>query len=169
MLVNQSFYQCCCGKDPCPQPALNMTRDFCWIPKTEFYPCHSLKGFAGWVEGYITDHVQPVAAVAIFLCLLQFFTSIAACCNQCQGRKQQEKDKISGPMSYDGLDGMYGEGEEAYAGGDNAYKAYAGYVKSGAVGRPGSAAALPAVAPGATAPPAPPRVAGAPPPAPPRK
>jgi hypothetical protein len=169
MLVNQSFFQCCCGKDKCPQPALNMTRDFCWIPKTEPYPCQGLPDFARFVEDYIRERVEPVAYVAFFLCLLQLFTSIVACCNQCQGRKQQEKDKISGPMSYDGLDGMYGEGEEAYTGGDNAYKAYAGYVKSGAVGRPGSAAALPAPGAGAAAPPAPPRPGGAPPPAPPRK
>jgi hypothetical protein len=175
MLVNQSFYYCCCGMKKCPQPQMNMTRDFCWIPKTEPYPCDSIMSFATFVEEYIRDRVEPVAGVALFLCLLQLFTSVATCCNQCSGRKQQEKDKISGPMSYDGLDGMYGEGEEAYAGGDNAYKAYAGYVKSGAVGRPGSAAAIPTPGvptPGATAPPAPPRAAGAsgaPPPAPPRK
>ena len=135
VLVNQSFFYCCCGKDKCPQPQLNMTRNLCWVPQSELYPCDSVHSFAPWIEGYIKGKIEPVAFCAFFLCLLQFFTSVVACCNQCQGKKQQEKDKISGPVSYDGLDGMYGEGEEAYGGGGGkSYESYVGYVKGGGVG-----------------------------------
>ncbi len=140
-LLNMSYSECCCNLPPnsfriaCTLVE-NNTKS-CWLPPTMDYPCDSIVRFKTFLVDYIEERIQPVAGVALFLCLLQLFTSITACCNQCAGKKQSEKEKIAGPMAYDGL---YAEGED-YAGG-NAYDAYAGYVKSGTTGRPGSAAAV---------------------------
>ncbi len=142
-----------------------MTRDYCWVPRSEPYPCDDVNNFGTFLKDYIDERIQPVAALAIFLCLLQFFTSVVACCNQCQGKKQAEKDKIAGAMSYDGMDGMYGDQEAgapsfASAGADGAYGKWAGQA-----GRPGSAAVVqppPPVAARAPGPPKRPTLPGAP-------
>lgn len=167
MMVNSSFYACCCGYKKCPNLALNMTRNYCWIPRSEPYPCDSVESFAVYLKEYVEGNIQPVAGLALFLCMLQLFTSIVACCNQCQGKKQQEKDKIAGAMSYDGMDGMYGDqegGGQAQGVQDNTFGKFA------APARAGSAAALPAggggAPPVATRAPGPPKRAapiGAPP------
>lgn len=155
-LVNMSFFACCCGSLKCPQPALNMTRNYCWVPRTEPYPCDDVNDFGTFIKRYIDERIEPVAGFAIFLCLVQFFTSVVACCNQCQGKKQQEKDKIAGPMSYDGMDGMYGDQEAGstpgFAAADGAYGKWAGQG-----GRPGSAAVMQPPPPVAARAPGPPK------------
>lgn len=139
--VNQSFVDCCCGAGNgayirCPNGT-------CWLSPSLPYPCDSVGTFSTYLSEYISSRIEPVAGVALFLCLLQLFTSITACCNQCAGRKVEEAKKIGGALSYDGL---YSEGEEAYSG-----YGYESYVKSGQVpARPGSAAAQAAA--GAAAP-----------------
>jgi hypothetical protein len=145
-----------------------MTRNYCWIPKAEPYPCNDVNDFGTFLKEYISDRIEPVAGLAIFLCLLQFFTSVVACCNQCQGKKQAEKDKIAGAMSYDGMDGMYGDQEAgapgggfASAGADAAYGKWAGQG-----GRPGSAVAQPPPPVAARAPGPPKRAAPGPAPGP---
>jgi len=149
MMVNSSFYACCCGYKKCPNKALNMTRDYCWIPKSEPYPCDTVENFGTFLKEYVDDNIKPVAGLALFLCMLQLVTSIVACCNQCQGKKQQEKDKIAGAMSYAGVDEMYNENQ---AGGGGGSEPSFGKPFS-APARPGSAAALPVgtYPPGATA------------------
>jgi hypothetical protein len=167
-LVNLTFYQCCCNFHHCPYTEGNKTwvgTGACWLPSNAFYPCDTVGNFKLFLVDYIDSGIQPVAGVALFLCLLQLFTSITACCNQCAGVKQAERDKIAGPMAYDGL---YAEGEEAYAAGG---ETYGSYVKSGA--RPGSASGASApklgAAPGAPKGGAPARAGGAPPALPARK
>jgi hypothetical protein len=157
-----SYFACCCGTLKCPQPKLNMTRDYCWVPRSEPYPCDDVNNFGTFLKEYIDERIQPVAGLAIFLCLLQFFTSVVACCNQCQGKKQAEKDKIAGAASYDGMDGMYGDQEGGQPQGvqDNTFGKFA------APARAGSAAALPGggggAPPVATRAPGPPKRNGAP-------
>jgi hypothetical protein len=125
-LVNISYYSCCCNFRRCPYISGNVTitglyGGACWIPSKQPYPCDSIDSFKTFLVEYIDEGIQPVAGVALFLCLLQLFTSITACCNQCAGVKQAEKDKIAGSVAYDGL---YAEGEEAYASGGEKYGSY---------------------------------------------
>ncbi len=136
-LVNQSYADCCCDLRRCPNGT-------CWLPAVLPYPCDTLDTFKTFLVDFISERIQPVAGVALFLCILQLFTSITACCNQCAGKTLQEQKKMSGPLSYDGL---YAENDEGAGYG------YESYVKGGQA-RPGSAAAAPPNA-GATAPRAP--------------
>lgn len=138
-LVNMTFYQCCCDFHHCPYTVGNVTKNglygACWLKNSLPYPCDTIGNFKTYLVEYVDEGIQPVAGVALFLCLLQLFTAVSACCNQCSGVKQQEKDKIAGPMQYDGL--YAAEGTDEAAG--NPYDAYSGYVKSGATARPGNA------------------------------
>jgi hypothetical protein len=152
-MINQSFADCCClvGSTQYGPAYIRCPNGTCWLSSTLPYPCDSVQTFSDYLSQYIQDRIQPVAGVALFLCFLQLFTSITACCNQCAGRKSEEAKKIGGgPLSYDGV---YSEGEEAYSG-----YGYESYVKSGQAGhapRAGSAAAAAAAGappPGAAAP-----------------
>ena len=64
MLINSSYTECCCNRVPCPNGT-------CWIPAYVPYPCDSLQKFSDAVADYITEHIEPVAGVAIFLGLVQ--------------------------------------------------------------------------------------------------
>jgi hypothetical protein len=181
VMINQSYADCCCmgGYTSQGQPLMfRCPNGTCWLPGNLLYPCENVGLFSTYLSDYITSRIEPVAGVALFLCLLQLLTSVTACCNQCAGRKVEEAKKIGGALSYDGL---YSEGEEAYSG-----YGYASYVAGGQGGpaRPGSAAAAAQGAPagGAAAPrvpagpargpPVPPRAGGPPAPGaggPPRK
>ena len=147
-LVNMTFAECCCAFHHCPYTVGNVTLTgqygACWLSPDAPYPCDTLTNFKTYLVDYIEAGVQPVAGIALFLCLLQLFTAVTACCNQCSGVKQAEKDKIAGPMQYDGLYATEGTDDAA---GPSPYDAYSGYVKSGATARPGSAAPLGASAP----------------------
>lgn len=141
-LINQSYVDCCCAYQRCPN-------DTCWLPSTLLYPCDSITTFRLFLEEYLSDRLIPIAVIAILIGLVQFFTAVVSCCNQCKGRTAETQAKLAGgPLSYDGL---YNEGEEQYSG-----YGYESYVKSGAA-RPGSAAAAgaPPAKDGATAPKAP--------------
>lgn len=125
-LINQSFVDCCCNFQRCPN-------ETCWLPSNLLYPCDSITTFRLFLENYISDRLIPISVIAILIAIVQFFTAIVACCNQCKGRKAETQQKLAGgPLSYDGL---YNEGEEQYSG-----YGYESYVKSGAA-RPGSTAA----------------------------
>ena len=161
-LVNVSYTNCCCNKDFCPPGST-----YCWLPRDSAFPCQDVGTFGTWLKQYIDERIEPVAVLALCLCLLQFFSAVFACCNQCQGKKQAEKDKIAGAMSYDGMDGMYGDQESGgsasgFSAADGAYGKWAGQG-----GRPGSAAVVqppPAAAARAPGPPKPARAnIGAPP------
>jgi hypothetical protein len=155
-MINQSYIDCCCFEPSSvsgKQLSFACPNGTCWLAANLPYPCDTREKFAEFLTEYIKARIEPVAGVALFLFFLQLFTSVSACCNQCQGRKSEEKNKIGGALSYDGL---YSEGEEAYSG-----YGYESYVKGGAAGaaappRPGSAAA----SAGATAPRAPPAAGG---------
>ncbi len=179
-MINQSFTDCCCLAGYTTQGIpvfFRCPNGTCWLSPSLPFPCDSVQTFSDYLSGYIQDRIQPVAGVALFLCLLQLMTSITACCNQCAGRKTEEQKKIGGALAYDGLYNEGGE-EAAYSG-----YGYESYVKSGAQGgapRPGSAAAAAhgggAAAPRVPAgpprgPPVPPRAGGpgGPPAVPPRK
>lgn len=146
-LVNQSYADCCCAHIRCPN-------DTCWLPANLLYPCDSISTFSQYLDEYISDRLVPIGVIAILIGLVQFFTSITACCNQCRGRQVQGQKAISGVgnVSYDG---MY-EQDEQYGG-----YGYDAYVKGGAAGgapgaAPGGAGRPgPGGAPGATAPKAP--------------
>jgi hypothetical protein len=170
LFINSTYSGCCCAIGTTVMQdgskVVSMGRcvfnNTCILPSSQPYPCDSKDNFAEYFTEYLTGNIEPVAGVTLFLFFLQFFTSVSACCNQCQGRKQEEKNKIGGALSYDGL---YSEGDEAYSG-----YGYESYVKSGAAAgapappRPGSAAAhAAAAAAGHAAPPrGPPRAAPAP-------
>jgi hypothetical protein len=180
LFINSTYAGCCCPTstlDQGGQPIMArcVFNSTCWLAPSAPYPCDSKSNFAEYLTTWISDNIEPVAGVTLFLFFLQFFTSVSACCQQCQGRKQEEKNKIGGALSYDGL---YSEGDEAYSG-----YGYESYVKSGAAAgaagaaappRPGSAAAHAAAAAAPRAP-APARAGGgaaapaAPPRGPPRK
>lgn len=134
-MINQSFTDCCClsGVNNYGPVYFRCPNGTCWLSGSLPYPCDSVQTFSAYLSDYISSRIEPVAGVALFLCLLQLFTSITACCNQCAGRKNEEAKKIGGALSYDGL---YSEGEEAYSG-----YGYESYVKSGQAPRAGSAAA----------------------------
>jgi hypothetical protein len=139
----------------------NRTWNGCWLTDNLAYPCDDVGRFNIFLSGYVEDRIQPVAGTALFLCFLQLFTAITACCAQCSGRKTEAAKNIGGPLSYDGL---YSEGEETYSG-----YGYESYVKTGAArpGAPGATAPRAPGAPGPRGPAVPPRgpPAGAPRPA----
>jgi hypothetical protein len=140
-MVNQTYTVCCNAGLRNP----NRTLNGCWLTDDLPYPCDSIMTFKTFLSAYVDARIEPVAIVALVLCLLQLFTAVIACCNQCGGRKAEEGKKIGGPLSYDGL---YSEGEETYSG-----YGYENYVKTGAArpGAPGPGA------PGPRGPAAPPR------------
>lgn len=123
--INNSYTACCCGALRCPN-------DTCWIPSTVPYRCDTFEVFQISLHDYIQDKIVPVAAIAIVIAFVELFTAITACCNICKGVQKEEKRRIGGPPTYDGV---YGEGEEAYSA-----SAYESYVKTGSA-RPGSTAA----------------------------
>jgi hypothetical protein len=140
ILINASYAECCCNRVSCPNGS-------CWIPAALPYPCDDETKFATFLTGYVDARIEPVAIIALVLSFIQIFTMIATCCNQCRGRKLEEQKKIGGPLSYDGL---YSEGEEAYAG-----YGYENYVKgggaSGQAPRPAGGAQAPKVSAGGAA------------------
>jgi hypothetical protein len=138
-LINQSYADCCCTFQRCPN-------DTCWLPSNLLYPCDSITTFRLFLEQYLSDRLIPICVIAILIGLVQFFTAIVACCNQCRGRTTEEQKKIAGgPLSYDG---MYGD-----AAPEDGSFGYETYIKGSAT-RPGSAAAA-AQTSGAAAPKAP--------------
>lgn len=134
-MINQSYVDCCCSNIRCPN-------DTCWLPANLLYPCDSLERFNLFMAEYISDRLVPIGVIAILMGLIQLFTAVTACCNQCKGKEIQEKKKIGGPLSYEG---NYPEEDS------NGYTdSYTSYVKGEA--RAGSAAAVAAAGSGATAP-----------------
>lgn len=154
LLTNTTFTLCCFNSGLNP----NRTWNGCWLADNLAYPCDSVGRFNVFLADYVEQRIQPVAGVALFLCFLQLFTAITACCAQCNGRKTEAAKSIGGPLSYDGL---YSEGEETYSG-----YGYDSYVKTGqarAGGAPGATAPrAPAPGGGPRGPAVPPRPAAAP-------
>lgn len=135
-LINQSYADCCCAHIRCPN-------DTCWLPANLLYPCDSLDNFRLFLTDYIDERLIPISVVAILIGIVQFFTAITACCNQCSGFKDAEKREMVRQAAQVPYDGLYNEDGES---------GYGAYVTQGQV-RPGSAAA--AGSAGATAPKAP--------------
>lgn len=126
-LVQETYSSCCKEGHP-----IDPSESFCWLPASTNYPCDSEERFRVTMFNYIEDRLQPVAAIALFLCLLQLFTAIMACCNQCSGKNIQKQREANGPFNYED---SY-ENDEAYStGATPQYSNYSAYINTGQVPR----------------------------------